>query len=86
MRVDPLLHLLADGGHHPPLLPLCLLEGESCLGAGVTAMLMCCQVVQEYERAVIFRIGRLLSGGSKGPGKSFCVSSRLQVVFGFASF
>lgn len=27
------------------------------------------QVVQEYERAVIFRLGRLLSGGAKGPGK-----------------
>ncbi|KAG1663266.1 Stomatin-2 [Nymphon striatum] len=26
------------------------------------------QVVQEYERAVIFRLGRLLSGGPKGPG------------------
>ena len=26
------------------------------------------QVVQEYERAVIFRLGRLLAGGSKGPG------------------
>ena len=26
------------------------------------------QVVQEYERAVIFRIGRLLPGGAKGPG------------------
>ncbi len=26
------------------------------------------QVVQEYERAVIFRLGRLLSGGSRGPG------------------
>lgn len=29
----------------------------------------CFQVVQEYERAVIFRLGRLLSGGAKGPGK-----------------
>lgn len=28
------------------------------------------QVVLEYERAVIFRLGRLLSGGAKGPGKS----------------
>ena len=28
------------------------------------------QVVQEYERAVIFRLGRLLSGGAKGPGTS----------------
>ena len=27
------------------------------------------QVVQEYERAVIFRLGRLLSGGAKGPGE-----------------
>jgi regulator of protease activity HflC (stomatin/prohibitin superfamily) len=25
-------------------------------------------VVQEYERAVIFRLGRLLNGGAKGPG------------------
>ena len=28
------------------------------------------QVVQEYERAVIFRLGRLPAGGSKGPGRS----------------
>lgn len=27
------------------------------------------QVVQEYERAVIFRLGRLLPGGARGPGK-----------------
>ena len=26
------------------------------------------QVVKEYERAVIFRLGRLRSGGAKGPG------------------
>ena len=29
------------------------------------------QVVQEYERAVIFRLGRLRSGGAKGPGLFF---------------
>lgn len=28
-------------------------------------------MVQEYERAVIFRLGRLLSGGAKGPGKAY---------------
>lgn len=28
------------------------------------------QVVQEYERAVIFRLGRVLPGGAKGPGMS----------------
>ena len=26
------------------------------------------KVVQEYERAVIFRLGRLLTGGARGPG------------------
>lgn len=26
-------------------------------------------MVQEYERAVIFRLGRLMQGGAKGPGK-----------------
>lgn len=29
------------------------------------------QVVQEYERAVIFRLGRLMQGGAKGPGTVF---------------
>lgn len=34
--------------------------------------LMCClKVVQEYERAVIFRLGRVVSGGAKGPGLFF---------------
>lgn len=28
------------------------------------------KVVQEYERAVIFRLGRLMQGGAKGPGKA----------------
>ena len=28
------------------------------------------QVVLEYERAVIFRLGQLLPGGAKGPGQS----------------
>jgi len=31
----------------------------------------CVKVVQEYERAVIFRLGRLRSGGAKGPGLFF---------------
>ena len=29
------------------------------------------KVVQEYERAVIYRLGRNLSGGAKGPGLFF---------------
>lgn len=30
-------------------------------------------MVQEYERAVIFRLGRLLKGGARGPGIFFIV-------------
>lgn len=32
------------------------------------SLCVCFKVVQEYERAVIFRLGRLLKGGSRGPG------------------
>ncbi|KAK2727159.1 band 7 protein AGAP004871-like isoform X1 [Artemia franciscana] len=42
----------------------------------------CFKVVQEYERAVIFRLGRLLSGGAKGPGIFFilpCIESYTKV-------
>ncbi|XP_078495508.1 stomatin isoform X1 [Ciona intestinalis] len=31
------------------------------------------KVVQEYERAVIFRLGRLVKGGAKGPGIFFII-------------
>ena len=31
------------------------------------------KVVQEYERAVIFRLGRLLTGGARGPGVFFVI-------------
>lgn len=40
------------------------------------------KVVQEYERAVIFRLGRLLSGGAKGPGIFFimpCIENYTKV-------
>ncbi|CAG0922986.1 unnamed protein product, partial [Notodromas monacha] len=35
------------------------------------SLCVCLKVVQEYERAVIFRLGRLMSGGAKGPGLLF---------------
>ena len=31
----------------------------------------CVQIVKEYERAVILRLGRLTSGKAKGPGLFF---------------
>ena len=39
-------------------------------------------VLQEYERAVIFRLGRLLIGGARGPGVFFilpCVDTYEKV-------
>ncbi|EEB19657.1 Mechanosensory protein, putative [Pediculus humanus corporis] len=46
------------------------------------SLFVCFKVVQEYERAVIFRLGRLLSGGAKGPGIFFilpCVDNYAKV-------
>ena len=39
-----------------------------CLLTFPLSLMFCVKVVQEYERAVIFRLGRLLHGGAKGPG------------------
>ena len=39
--------------------------------------------MQEYERAVIFRLGRLLPGGAKGPGdfdESVCITVNSIIV------
>jgi len=36
------------------------------------SLCLCIRVVQEYERAVILRLGRILPGGAKGPGL-FCI-------------
>ena len=34
---------------------------------------ICHNSIQEYERAVIFRLGRLLTGGARGPGVFFII-------------
>ena len=47
------------------------------------------KVVQEYERAVIFRLGRLRPGGAKGPGIFFvlpCIDSYKKVDLRTVSF
>ncbi|CAG9801544.1 unnamed protein product [Chironomus riparius] len=46
------------------------------------SLLVCFKVVQEYERAVIFRLGRLMVGGAKGPGIFFilpCIDAYARV-------
>lgn len=44
------------------------------------------KVVQEYERAVIFRLGRLMQGGAKGPGKQFSSSWKKHTYFMILNF
>ncbi|CAD5228848.1 unnamed protein product [Bursaphelenchus okinawaensis] len=49
----------------------------------------CIKVVQEYERAVIFRLGRLLPGGARGPGIFFvcpCIDTYRKVDLRVLSF
>jgi len=53
------------------------------------SLYMCVKVVQEYERAVIFRLGRLVKGGARGPGIFFivpCIDSYKKVDLRTVSF
>lgn len=47
------------------------------------------QIVQEYERAIIFRLGRLVKGGARGPGLFFvnpCLDTYSKVDLRTVSF
>ncbi|KAL8612816.1 Mechanosensory protein 2 [Nucella lapillus] len=49
----------------------------------------CLKIVQEYERAVIYRLGRLVAGGAKGPGIFFifpCLDEYKKVDLRTVSF
>ncbi|XP_038063810.1 band 7 protein AGAP004871-like [Patiria miniata] len=53
------------------------------------SLFFCLKVVAEYERAVIFRMGRLLPGGAKGPGIFFilpCIDNYVKVDLRTISF
>jgi len=53
------------------------------------AIFMVFKVVQEYERAVIFRMGRLRTGGARGPGVFFvlpCIDNYCKVDLRTISF
>ncbi|MFH4974425.1 hypothetical protein AB6A40_001134 [Gnathostoma spinigerum] len=53
------------------------------------AICFCVKIVQEYERAVIFRLGRLIGGGAKGPGIFFllpCIETYTKVDLRTVSF
>ncbi|XP_046357596.1 band 7 protein AGAP004871-like isoform X2 [Haliotis rufescens] len=69
-----------------------ILYGLSLFCMLITFPLSLCvaiKVVQEYERAVIFRLGRLVPGGAKGPGLFFiipCMDSFTKVDLRTISF
>ena len=49
----------------------------------------CLKVVNEYERAVIFRLGRCIAGGAQGPGIFFvnpCIDEYIEVDYRTISF
>ncbi|XP_075549523.1 stomatin-like isoform X2 [Dermacentor variabilis] len=53
------------------------------------SLFMCIKIVQEYERAVIFRLGRLVKGGARGPGLFFiipCIDNYTKVDLRTVSF
>ena len=53
------------------------------------SLLVTLKIVQEFERAVIFRVGRLVSGGAKGPGIFFilpCVDNYIKADLRVISF
>jgi len=53
------------------------------------SLFFCIKVVQEYERAVIFRLGRLVTGGARGPGIFFiipCIDTYTKVDLRTVSF
>ena len=67
---DLVLHA-AHCGHPPCILAL---HCQGCPGMLYSSMYIGMEhSVKEYERAVIFRLGRLLSGGARGPGVFFII-------------
>ncbi|XP_039301152.1 band 7 protein AGAP004871-like isoform X2 [Nilaparvata lugens] len=53
------------------------------------SVFMSFKIVQEYERAVIFRLGRVRTGGARGPGIFFilpCIDSYCKVDLRTGSF
>ncbi|KAI1298115.1 Mechanosensory protein 2 [Halotydeus destructor] len=53
------------------------------------SLFFCIKVVQEYERAVTFRLGRLLRGGASGPGIFFiipCIDTYTKIDLRTVSF
>ena len=71
LRPPPHRRRPLHGGHHPP--SVSSLRHQSGPGMKISRKWAESILHQEYERAVIFRLGRLLSGGARGPGVFFII-------------
>uniref|UniRef100_A0A1I7SD72 PHB domain-containing protein n=1 Tax=Bursaphelenchus xylophilus TaxID=6326 RepID=A0A1I7SD72_BURXY len=85
-------HLLDDDKkRHTPIISNCLLV-LSILTLFLTfpfCVPFCIKIAKEYERAVVFRLGRLLKTGTKGPGIFFvipCIDTMKMVDLRVLSF
>ncbi|KAI1730472.1 SPFH domain / band 7 family domain-containing protein [Ditylenchus destructor] len=93
----------AIGSHHNVFFADEPMTGDSGIGGWIlmfvsyfflfitlpVSVCFCIKVVQEYERAVIFRLGRLLPGGARGPGIFFvipCIDTYRKVDLRVLSF
>ncbi|KAM6986041.1 stomatin (EPB72)-like 3b [Aplochiton taeniatus] len=68
---------------------LVILSGLFALVTFPVSIFMCLKIVQEYERAVIFRLGRITDRKAKGPGIFFvlpCTDSFIKVDLRTVSF
>jgi len=82
-------HADLQGGPSVCALLLALVSLLLVLATMPLSLYMCIKVVQEYERAVIFRLGRLVRGGAKGPGIFFvipCIDTYKKVDLRTVSF
>ncbi|XP_066555978.1 stomatin [Amia ocellicauda] len=68
---------------------LVILSGILVMFSFPISIFFCIKIVKEYERAVIFRLGRVTSGRAKGPGLFFilpCTDSFVKVDLRTVSF
>ncbi|CAJ0596897.1 unnamed protein product [Cylicocyclus nassatus] len=66
-------HLLHEEREPPPLISHMMFIFSSVLFvmSFPWSLFFCVKIIKEYQRAVIFRLGRLIKGGTKGPGLFF---------------
>jgi hypothetical protein len=47
------------------------------------SVFFCIKIINEYERAVIFRLGRLIPGGARGPGRDISPTQNWNLIASF---